>query len=135
MKTAASFILRMILSALGVLLSANFVRAQGEPQGHSIGKVSTDGNLVVVELNDGALRKANMFDLTGRTLHLTPEGSRYRVENGPLQWDPDFGAELTGSDVTLTKFAFPFSGKTWNSFRVGVTGSISFGDNESDADG
>jgi hypothetical protein len=31
--------------------------------GHSIGKVSTDGNLVVMELDDGALGKANLFDL------------------------------------------------------------------------
>jgi len=134
MKKPSRFIVSMVLSALGILLPVNFACAQGEPQGHSIGKVSTDGDLVVVELNDGALGKANLFDLAGRTLRFTPEGSRYRVENGPLQWDPDFGPELTGSDVTLTKFAFPFSGKAWNSFRVGVTGSISFGESESEGE-
>jgi hypothetical protein len=29
--------------------------------------------------------------------------------------------------VTLRNFAFPYSGKSWNSFVVGQTGTISFG--------
>ena len=36
--------------------------------GHSIGKVSTNGDLIVLELNERALGKANQFDLVGRTL-------------------------------------------------------------------
>jgi hypothetical protein len=60
-------------------------------QGRSIGKVSIQGDLIVMELNDGALGSANLFDLAGRTLRFTPEGSRYRMENGTLQWDSDFG--------------------------------------------
>jgi hypothetical protein len=50
------------------------------------------------------------------------------VENVPLQWDPDAGEPLTGATVTLKNFAFPFSGRTWSSLSVGVTGSISFSD-------
>jgi hypothetical protein len=110
--------------------SASCLYAQDDDrveQGHSIGKVSTQGNLIVMELDDGALGKANLFDLAYRTLRFTPEGPRYRVENEALQWDADFGAALAGPDVTLHQFAFPFSGQRWNSFRVGTTGSIRFG--------
>ena len=100
--------------------------------GHSIGKVSLNGNLIVVELNEGALGKANLFDLAGRTLRFTPEGSRYRVENVPLHWDAGFGPELTGGGFDLHEFAFPFSGKSWTSFLVGTSGSIRFGASEND---
>jgi hypothetical protein len=105
---------------------------QNDERGHSIGKVSTRGDLIVMELDDGELGKADLFDLTGRTLRFTPEGSRYRVDNGPLHWDSDFGPELTGAEASLHKFAFPFSGKLWKSFFVGTTGSIRFGTSEKD---
>ena len=85
-----------------------------------------------MELDQGALGKANLFDLTGHTLRFTPEGSRDRVENGPLHWDSDFGPELTGAEARLHKFAFPFSGKSWNAFLVGTSGSIRFGASEKD---
>lgn len=83
-----------------------------------------------MELNDGALGKANLFNLTGRTLRFLPEGRQYRIENLALQWDPEYGAELAGAEVDLQKFAFPFSGKSWKSFLVGTTGSIRFGASE-----
>lgn len=119
----------LIFSAL--LLFPALVVAQHEAQpGHSIGKVSTNGNLIVMELNDGALGKANLFDLTGRTLRFIPDHARYRIESAPLQWDSDFGPELSADKVSLRNFSFPFSGKTWNSLQVGVTGWISFGDTE-----
>lgn len=100
---------------------------QEDEQGRSIGKVSTAGDLIVLELNNGALGKANLFDFIGRTLRFKPEGSRYRVENATLQWDADFGPELPGTEFTLREFAFPFSGKTWNSLLVGETGALRFG--------
>jgi hypothetical protein len=78
-------------------------------------------------LNEGALGKANLFDLAGRTVRFTPEGSRYRVENLPVRWDPDFGPEMAEAQASLHKFAFPFSGRSWASFSVGITGSIRFG--------
>jgi len=96
--------------------------------GHSIGKVSTTGDLVVIELDDGALGTSNLFDLVNHTLHFTPDGAHYSVESGPLLWDSDFGPQLTTAEVTLHQFAFPFSGKRWDSFGVGRTGSISFGE-------
>ena len=112
----------------------NLSQAQDEEiaQGHPIGKVSTNGNLVVMELDNGALGKANLFDLVGQTLRFTPDGSQYRVDHGTLNWDSDFGSELAGAEVVLHQFAFPFSGKKWNSFFVGTTGSISFGTREKD---
>ena len=85
-----------------------------------------------MELEDGALGKANLFDLTGRTLRFTPEASQYRVQSGPLHWDSDYGLELAGAEASLHKFAFPFSGKLWKSFFVGTTGSIRFGAAEKD---
>ena len=79
-------------------------------------------------LDEGVLGKANLFDLTHRTLRFTPEGGRYRAENLAPQFDADFGPELTGSQATLKNFAFPFSGKTWTSLSVGMTGSVTFGE-------
>ena len=119
------------LLTCGLLLMISFTYAQQDNKpGHSIGKVSTRGDLIVMELHDGALGKANLFDLTGRTLSFTPEGSRYRVESGPLHWDSDYGPQLAGAEATLHKFAFPFSSKLWKSFLVGTTGSIRFGGSE-----
>ena len=95
--------------------------------GRSIGSVSTQGDLIVMTLDEGALGQANLFDLAGRTLRFTPQGSRYRVRNSAVQWDSDFGEELSGSQVSLHKFKFPFSGSQWDSLSVGLTGSIAFG--------
>ena len=121
----------LLVLCAALLFSTVLTAQDGDRPGHSIGKVSTSGNLIVMELNEGALGKANLFDLAGRTLRFIPQHSRYYAESAPLQWDPDFGPAVSGQDVTLHNFSFPFSGKTWNSFQVGVTGWISFGQSES----
>ncbi|HEY4380617.1 MAG TPA: hypothetical protein VGN01_09755 [Acidobacteriaceae bacterium] len=95
--------------------------------GHSIGTVTTQGKLIVLTLDEGALGKANLFNLAHHTLRFTPEGAGYRVETLAPQWDSDFGAQMQGSEASLKNFAFPFSGKSWNTFSVGMTGSITFG--------
>ena len=95
--------------------------------GKSIGAITTQGNLIVMTLNEGALGKANLFGLAHRTLRFTHEDGGYRIVNLPVEWDSDFGPELQGAQVTLHNFQFPFSDKTWDSFSVGVTGSIRFG--------
>lgn len=111
-----------------MLLGVPPARAQyRQEQGHSIGTVTRQGNLIVLTLNEDVLGKANLFNLAHHTLRFTPEGSRYRVENIPLQWNPDFGPEMPGSDASLKNFAFPFSGENWTSFSIGLTGSITFG--------
>ena len=94
--------------------------------GRSIGDVSVRGELIVVELKPDILGKPNLFDLRNRTIRFIPQGSGYRVENLPLRWDPDFGPELTGGQAVLRQFKFPFSGRLWESFLVGTTGSLRF---------
>lgn len=96
--------------------------------GHSIGTVTTKGNLIILALDENALGKPHLFDLAHRTVRFTPDGTRYRAESLPEAWDGDFGTEMNDPHVTLTKFEFPFSGKSWSTFSVGVTGSITFGE-------
>jgi hypothetical protein len=122
----------VILVSCGLQLIVCLSSAQQDEPGHSIGKVSTEGDLIVMELDDGALGKANLFDLTGHTLRFTPRGSGYGVETLPLSWDSDYGPEAAGAEASLHIFAFPFSGKSWKSFLVGTTGSIRFGSPEKD---
>jgi hypothetical protein len=123
--------------ALAVVIALCSVpgRAQfGEGPGHPIGTVTTRGKLIVLTLYEGVLGKVNMFNLSHHTLRFTPEQSGYRVENLPLQWDADFGSALDSPNVSLKNFEFPFSGKKWNAFSVGVTGSIAFGEPASGAE-
>jgi hypothetical protein len=113
----------------GLLALRQPVCAQGHREpGKSIGAISVRDNLIVMTLDEGALGKANLFDLAHRTLRFMPETSGYRAETVPWRWDADFGQEMTGNQATLTEFGFPFSGKTWNSFFVGMSGSIAFGE-------
>lgn len=128
----------MSISRTAVLLFALFLTtgsAQGQSNdalGKSIGKVSVRGKLILLELNDRALGTTNLFNLRGRTLRFIPEGPRYRVENASLRWDSDFGPEIAGAQTNLHGFRFPFAGRTWDSFLVGTTGSLRFGQSEKD---
>ena len=128
---------RGIVLLLGSMHIPGSPCAGQESPGHSIGEVSTQGDLIVIELESEALGQANLFDLVGRTLQFRPAGKGYRVTNRELQWEADYGVELKGSDVTLERFTFPFSGQRWSSFSVGATGSIRFGKppKENDLDG
>jgi hypothetical protein len=117
-------------SLLVCVLTVNAISSyagQQTTRGHTIGQVSVAGDLIVIELDSAALGQPNLFDLVGRTLRFRPAGSRYRVTNQALSWQDDYGVELTGSDVRLQRFTFPFSGQRWSSFSVGKTGSIRFG--------
>jgi hypothetical protein len=98
-----------------VLQPGSSSAAQQTTAGQSIGQVSTNGDLIVIELDRGALGQPNLFDLVGRTLRFTPAGARYRVTNRALRWETDYGVALVGSDVRLQRFAFPFSGRRWRS--------------------
>ena len=102
--------------------------------GRKIGNVTTQGNLVLLELDEGAIDNHNLFDLDKRTLRFTPisptaggEGGGFRVENLPLEWNAATGSPLSDDTVRLTKFVFPFSGKTWDTLQVQNTGIIGFG--------
>jgi hypothetical protein len=117
----------MLLVLCAILLPGTAAKAQErDVPGKPIGKVSVVGNLILMELDEGALGQQNLFDLGQRTLRFAPGSAGYRVENLPLRWDGEFGQQLSGHQVALHNFSFPFSGKTWNSFSVGVTGSIRF---------
>src|ERR1700761_9083095 len=96
-----SFALFLVFSLSGLQASFGF----GKP----IGKVSTRGDLIVVELDRDVLGKKNLFDLAGRTLRFTPAGLRYRVQNEGLRWNEDTGTRLAGAEVALHQFSFPFS--------------------------
>jgi hypothetical protein len=100
--------------------------AAQRPQGRPIGKVTTMGNLIHIEVDEGVLAAEHRFDLDRRTLRFTPQAGGYRVENVPLRWDPEFGSALQGNTVTLRNLRIPFSGKTWNSFNVGSNAQITF---------
>src|SRR5580704_5659004 len=118
--------MKSLQAALALFLcSVGHAQNRQEP-GHAVGTVTTLGNLIVLTLKEGALGKANMFDLGHRTLRFTPDGAGYRIENTALQWDQEFGDELKGSSVALHGFTFPYGGKGRDSFSVGVNGSISF---------
>ena len=119
----------LLLIGCGILRPDSGLRAhEHDEPGRPIGQVSVVGNLILMELNDGALGRLNLFDLGRRSLRFSPGPAGYRVENLPLMWDAEFGRPITDPQVTLHRFAFPFSGKSWESFSVGVTGSIRFGE-------
>lgn len=125
---------RGIVLLCGLVLNPGPSYAQRMTPGRSIGQVSTNGDLIVIELDRAALGQPNLFDLVGRTLRFSPAGSRYRVTNQTLRWEADYGVELPGSDVSLQQFTFPFSGQRWSSFSVGTTGSIRFGPSPKEGD-
>lgn len=120
---------RRLITCLGLgttlLLSPVGAQQNFEP-GHSIGTVTTQGNLIVMELNQDALGKANLFDLDQSTLRFKPTPAGYKFEKLPLNWDSDFGPEIKGGRVALQNFTFPFSGQKWDSFFVGL-GTVTFG--------
>lgn len=105
--------------------------------GRRIGTVTPRGDIIHLELDKGVVTN-NLFDLDNRTIRFTPatpktarEGGAaaggFRAENVPLQWDAATGAPLQGNTVTLKKFQFPFSGRSWDTMTVTATGLISFG--------
>ncbi len=117
---------RAILIALTFLALPAFAQRGQQQPGKSIGKVHVEGNLIVMELDEGVLGTEVLFNLEGRTLRFVPEAGGYRVHNDALVWDAQFGEQLSNPQVSLKNFEFPFSGKAFNSFSVGNTGSIAF---------
>lgn len=97
--------------------------------------VSVAGQTAVLELSPGHLSPANLADLEGRTIRFTPEGTNYRTQSLPLQWDTQFGGEVLDQPSTLVvlppPLAFPFSGTNWNQFYMGTHGNITFGADQS----
>ena len=85
MKRAARRSVPLTMTVVAVVVLAGAQAQQG--QGRPIGKVTTQGDIIVLELDEGVVTPANLFDLDRRTLRFTPAGNSYRVANLPLQWD------------------------------------------------
>ena len=74
--------LRMLLLACAfLLLPAGEVAQEREAPGKVIGKVSVTGNLILMDLDEGALGLEKLFDLDRRSLRFVPAREGYRVEN------------------------------------------------------
>jgi hypothetical protein len=121
MSRSERLVFELSLIVCVTLLPGTGARAQErEEPGRPVGKVSVVGNLILMELDEGALGREDLFDLGRHTLRFTPGRAGYRVENLPLKWDADFGRQITDPRVTLHSFSFPFSGKSWDSLRTSV---------------
>jgi hypothetical protein len=120
-------ILLALSATMTSLIPTAFAQPQREP-GKTLGTVTVKDNLIVMTLDEGVLGKENLFNLAHHTLRFTPEGAQYRAETAPFHWDADFGPAMSGSQVELKNFSFPFSGKAFNAFSVGMTGSMTFGE-------
>jgi hypothetical protein len=58
-----------VLAWCGLCSGTSFSEVpQDIARGHPIAKVSTTGDLILLELNDGVLGQSKLFDLSGRTL-------------------------------------------------------------------
>ena len=130
MSRSKAVAFELSLAVLSLLLATGACAQEREEPGKPIGRVSITGNLILMELDEGAFGRQNLFDLGGHSLRFTPAREGYRVENLPLQWESDFGQKITEPHVVLHNFSFPFSGMNWDAFTVGVTGSIRFGEPE-----
>src|SRR6476660_2662499 len=96
-----------------LLALSSSLAAQRQP-GHPIGKVTTIGHLLHLELDSGEIEPERLFDLDHRTLRFARGGEGYRVENVAHVWGVDFSPALSGSAAPLSQFKLPFSGKTWD---------------------
>ena len=128
MRRSKSLLLKIFPLFVSLAFVSGASAQEREELGKPIGKVSIIRNLILMELDESALGRQNLFDLGGHSLHFSPSREGYRVETLPLQWDSDFGQKITEPHVALHNFSFPFSGKNWDAFTVGVTGSIRFGE-------
>jgi len=66
----------LLVCVCGFAGGASLIYGQArQDPGRSIGNITTQGDLIVMELNEGAFGKANMFDLPRRTLRFIPDGA------------------------------------------------------------
>ena len=94
------------------------------------GVSTTPDNQILFELAPQDTTAANLFDLSGRTLILTPDGQGgYSRSVQSVAWEDDIGrAVADGEEIPLRSFMFDFSGRRWGSFFVSARGLITFGE-------
>ncbi len=101
------------------------------PLSGATGQISiTADNQILVELAPDDTTPANLFDLNGRTLVFTPDGSGgYARDVRPLTWEADIGEPVADrAAVELDSFMFDFAGRRWGSFHVSKHGALTFGE-------
>src|SRR5438105_15608909 len=97
---AVAWLTVFVLCVFGILWRGTVAYSQGRQElGRSIGTITTQGDLIVMTLNEGVFGKANMFDLGRRTMRFTTDGPCYRAENVTLQWDSELRKELSEPQV------------------------------------
>lgn len=99
----------------------------------SAGAISvTDDDRILVELAPGDTTPGNPFDLNGKSLVFTPDGSGgYSRSVSPVEWETDLGEEITEPGATALipfgNFRFEFAGQQWDSFHLSTRGLLTFG--------
>ena len=95
------------------------------------GQISTTAdNQILVELTPEDAAPAHLFDLNGRTLIFTPDGSGgYARDVRALTWEADIGEPVADrAEIDLSSFLFYFAGRRWGSFYVSKHGALTFGE-------
>ena len=111
-----------------VLLSGSGAFATHTRPGAVNGVSTTVDNRILVELQPGDTRRANLFDLNGMTLVFTPDGQGgYSRSVQPLAWEEGLGDEINEGEEIALEFPFDFGGQTWTSFHVSKHGALTFG--------
>ncbi len=102
----------------------------GLAMAQSTGVSITAENQILVELASDDTSPANPFDLNGRTLVFTPDGSGgYARDVRPLTWEADIGEPVADrAEIDLPSFMFDFAGSRWGSFYVSKHGALTFGE-------
>lgn len=73
MTRSHGFVFELSLIFCAILLPGPGVRAQErEEPGRAIGKASIADNLILLQLDEGALGRENLFNLARHTLRFTP---------------------------------------------------------------
>ena len=93
------------------------------------GRISvTDDDRILVELLSDDTT-GNPFDLNGKTLIFTPDGSGgYSRSISPVLWETDVGDEVSVlAPVAFRDFQFEFAGQRWGSFHISPRGVLTFG--------
>src|SRR5881275_1546916 len=107
---AVAWLIVFVLCVFGIPWRGGVAYSQGRQEpGRSIGTITTQGDLIVMTLNEGVFGKANMFGIARRTLRFTPEGAGYRAASLTPQWDSEFGNDISEPQLTLHNFSFPYS--------------------------
>lgn len=127
--------MQRILSAFLTLLFLTFVSCQASAS-ETITRITdslsvTDSGLLIVELPEGAIESASLFDLDNRTLRATPDENGYSLEVISSQFTENLGSlEQLGKAIDIENFQFDFSNTQLDSFFINYNGTVSFGEQD-----